>query len=998
MIKFLFALFILFKLTGTSWQTSNVFRFEPIVLIEEPPIGTLVLDLANKLDIKDLATSDYKFRFYSPQSITSHYFLIDQLTGHVKTQRTLDREFLCETKVCGPCTSTSNCSLPIEIVATQTQNQKSSFNKHQMTIQKFVSFDVIIEDKNEFAPKFPKEIIYLNISEGAPANFSIPIEPAMDRDSKQTQIKYTLEPVLDNEIDKSNYQLELEKLNSKIRLLIDQSSNSQSQLNLILLEPFDYEQQKEVRFKILASDDGPGQKVLTGSCLVVLNIIDMNDNLPIFDNNQYEYRLDEDKALAGTRLIRVHATDKDDGLNAQVKYSLVDQNDLFQIDSQTGWISVSPIANLDYEQMSTHRLIVKAQDSGLANSMPVFTNCIIYLNDVNDNPPRINISLPSSIDDFNTNLTINSQNQIELSEWTMPNTFIAQVLVTDLDSGLNGKVKLELHEFKQKSNLDYDLDEESEWIESNDFSLIHLFNNIYSLMLKQALDREMYDKYLINITATDYGQPVALKTSLKLNIKILDENDNKPVFIILPNISKIDKKSNKLVEYEFNITEVVFSEEEWLNLGKVKAVDYDTGKNALITYELEPVDKLFRIDSKTGLIQAQIQALDREKQDSYEFTLIAKDSLNKESVKLRINLLDANDNEPRFEKSVYRFQIYENYFNPDRVYARLGAFDLDKENTSFSTIRFGLLDQNDYFRINSLTGELFQTKEFDFERMDYLELRAIVYDNFNKTPSLNSTCLIQFEIIDLNDNPPVLDSPNDSDMPLVYSLDSLLNDSLRTQIDFDSNRLLTKILKLNASDLDSGLNSKLIYSIERQVKLKQEKHLDIENEQDELLELFSLDPRSGVLSAKIEFNKKFNSKPKRNALESRLIGSYRLNTSVHKYPSNFFADYEYDTKIPGLYGLIVNISDLAESSPLSIRVYVFLALTGSSNLSLNPQIKLLKSILNETRPNFLDYDYEYENKEEIDFKFNRVLSQFQKSTTIKLAKKSPHQTVKQYKS
>lgn len=101
-------------------SSSNVFRLEPVVLVEEPPIGTLVLDLAAPLGITE-PLGDYKFRFYSPQSLTAHYFLIDPLTGHVKTQRTLDREYLCETKVCGPCAATnSNCTLPVEIVVTKT--------------------------------------------------------------------------------------------------------------------------------------------------------------------------------------------------------------------------------------------------------------------------------------------------------------------------------------------------------------------------------------------------------------------------------------------------------------------------------------------------------------------------------------------------------------------------------------------------------------------------------------------------------------------------------------------------------------------------------------------------------------------------------------------------------------------------------------------------------------------------------------------------------------
>jgi hypothetical protein len=114
-------LVLIYSVKQSTSSSSNVFRLEPIVLVEEPPIGTLVLDLAAQLGIGDLASSDLKFRFYSPQSLTAHYFLIDPLTGQVKTQRTLDREYLCETKVCGPC-ATNNCTLPIEIVvSTQTR-------------------------------------------------------------------------------------------------------------------------------------------------------------------------------------------------------------------------------------------------------------------------------------------------------------------------------------------------------------------------------------------------------------------------------------------------------------------------------------------------------------------------------------------------------------------------------------------------------------------------------------------------------------------------------------------------------------------------------------------------------------------------------------------------------------------------------------------------------------------------------------------------------------
>lgn len=303
-------------------------------------------------------------------------------------------------------------------------------------------------------------------------------------------------------------------------------------------------------------------------------MLDINDNLPQFDRDEYEYRLDEDRALGGTRLIRVHASDRDDGENGLVKYALVEQSvvaaggnvnvqqsqqqpqetNFFQIDELSGWISVSADKpGLDYEQASIYRLVVRAQDSGLVNSMPVYTNVLVYLNDVNDNPPQINITLPGSdslIDDepeavnlniTPTNLTLSASNpKLELSEYTAPNSFIAQVIVSDADSGANGQIDLEMRQFKRSGGGQH------KWAESNDFELVHLFNNIYSLMTKTQLDRERFDEYKIELRAQDAGQPRSLQTLLELRVVVQDENDNRPMFVNLTSAAG----------YEFNVAEL----------------------------------------------------------------------------------------------------------------------------------------------------------------------------------------------------------------------------------------------------------------------------------------------------------------------------------------------------------------------------------------------------------------------------------------------------------
>ena len=246
--------------------------------------------------------------------------------------------------------------------------------------------------------------------------------------------------------------------------------------------------------------------------------------------------------------------------------------DLFKIDELTGWISVGDDLSLDYEQMPTYRFTVKAQDCGLSNSMPVYTNVIIYLNDVNDNKPQINLTLPSqSVEDVNFDVYIQN-NKIELSEWTVPNSFLAQISVIDADSGANGRVTLELKQFKMRTGHHH----ANKLEESHDFAIVHLFNNIYSLMTKQQLDRELYDKYLIDIIATDHGQPAALQTIYSLEIRVKDENDNTPKF--LENV------------YEFDIMEegdLAVSANEWISIGHVKAVDFDLNENAEIEYDLE---------------------------------------------------------------------------------------------------------------------------------------------------------------------------------------------------------------------------------------------------------------------------------------------------------------------------------------------------------------------------------------------------------------------------
>lgn len=197
--------------------------------------------------------------------------------------------------------------------------------------------------------------------------------------------------------------------------------------------------------------------------------------------------------------------------------------------------------------------------------MPVYTNVLIYLNDINDNAPQINLTLPGTdpldydmlsntpSSSSSANLTLSSSNQLELSEYTAPNTFIAQIIVADADSGTNGQLTLDMRQFKKSMD-------QHKWLESQDFELVHLFNNIYSLMTKCQLDRELFDEYKIEVMVKDGGQPKPLENVLEIVIKLKDENDNKPMFVNLTSANG----------YEFNITELGRNFQKFLYIFLIK--------------------------------------------------------------------------------------------------------------------------------------------------------------------------------------------------------------------------------------------------------------------------------------------------------------------------------------------------------------------------------------------------------------------------------------------
>ena len=130
--------------------------------------------------------------------------------------------------------------------------------------------------------------------------------------------------------------------------------------------------------------------VHTSTAVVVVFITDVNDNKPIFtDCASYSPKIEEG-APNGSPVIKVHAVDKDKGVNGQVKYSIVQQPNQkgtkFTVDEETGEVFTNKVFDREGEDGKTVSVTVKAIDSG-EPSLEGVCSFTVEITDVNDNPP-----------------------------------------------------------------------------------------------------------------------------------------------------------------------------------------------------------------------------------------------------------------------------------------------------------------------------------------------------------------------------------------------------------------------------------------------------------------------------------------------------------------------------------------------------------------------------------------------------------------------------------
>lgn len=633
---------------------------------EEQRPGALVGNVARALGLELRRLGPGCLRINHLGAPSPRYLELDLTNGALFVNERIDREALCEQR--------PRCVLSLEVLA------------HNPVAVSAIQVEIL--DINDNSPRFPRPDYQLQVSESVAPGARFHIESAQDPDVGANSVQtYELSP-------SEHFELDLKPLqeNSKV-------------LELVLRKGLDREQ-TALHHLVLTAVDG-GIPARSGTAQITVRVLDTNDNSPAFDQSTYRVQLRED-APPGTLVVKLNASDPDEGSNGELRYSLSSytsdrERQLFSIDATTGEVRVS--GTLDYEESSSYQIYVQATDRG---PVPMAGHCkvLVDIMDVNDNAPEVVL----------TDLYSPVPEDVAL------NTVVALLSVNDQDSGSNRKVSLGL-----EASLPFRLNG---------------FGNSYTLVVSGPLDRERVAAYNITVTATDGGIP-PLTSQRTLQVEVSDINDNPPSFL---------KDSYSVYIQENNLPGVL--------LCTVQATDPDQKENAEVTYSLLdreiqglPVTSYVSINSASGSLYA-LNSFDYEKFREFFVTVEAQDKGRpplSSTVTANVYVVDMNDHAPHIlyptsTNSSAAIEMVPRTAPAGYLVTKVIAMDSDSGQNAWLFYHLVPTSDSDLFKVELHTGEIRITRKIGDESGTTFNLTVVVRDNGE--PPLSATVAITVAVVD----------------------------------------------------------------------------------------------------------------------------------------------------------------------------------------------------------------------------------------------------------
>ncbi|KAH9505280.1 hypothetical protein Btru_059134 [Bulinus truncatus] len=589
---------------------------------------------------------------------------------------------------------------------------------------------VIINDVDEFAPEFSQPVYEIQIPEDTPIQSTVfsfsKLAKDKDISAEATSIQYILTSNANGAfiiIDQYNGAVQLEK-------------------NL------DFES-GNILYTLNVSAQDVNNVLRAGYAVLRIRVTDVDDLNPFFDQDIYYFQIQEG-TYSRSELFKpspaLSARDGDTAINQTIYFSLdlsskAQYNNLFDID-KNGSLSVNGTV-----KPGKYSINVRAYQLDKPEFRYAVAILVLTVTDINNNKPV---------------LSSNSYTA-DVSELSPLGTTVLTVSASDLDEGDNAVFKF--------------------WLLS-DVSSFGVFDIVTDqslgyIILNQTLDREKVTSYKFQVYAKETKtQELFESQHSNVTIKVLDENDNSPVFTSSYYSFRINRTATGVI-------------------GQVSATDADAPPNGDIVYSLQTslFSSAVAINSKTGRISLTRNLLQTDV-GTYSMIAQATDSsldISKRRSSLAavvVQVTPVNDNAPSFVSSQpYIFNVPE--ITPaNSLIGQISAVDSDGDSVQYF-IKSG--NEDNYVRLDSASGQLYLIKENDLDSSSvvtsYLTLIALASDGL-----YNTTTVVHVQFTYVNEFDPVFTS---------VPVGTVAEDS----------RKGTNITKVVATDKDKDSDGVLTYSL-----------------------------------------------------------------------------------------------------------------------------------------------------------------------------------------
>ncbi|XP_065590499.1 protocadherin gamma-C5-like isoform X8 [Cyrtonyx montezumae] len=366
-----------------------------VYLEENMPVGTLVTKL-NVTDLDEGPNGDVEYSFKTSNNAPGKFtklFGLDSRTGEIRTKAPLDYEESSAYEIAvrardkGSPAMEGHCHLRVELI-----------------------------DINDNSPEIVLTSLSSPVLEDATPGTVIALIGVKDSDSG----------------DNGQVRLQIAK-----ELPFKLVSSFKEHFSLVTDGPLDREKAIGYNITVRATDAGSPPRAAQKT--FYLRIADVNDNAPNF-STPFDTAHVLENSLPGTSVFSVSASDPDEGSNAKLTYSILDNgmqdipiSTYFRIDPDNG--TIYTVRALDYEQDKVFQVPVEVKDAGspaLSSTAVVH----VFVVDQNDNAPTIVYpSVPTGSAFHQT-----------IPPLVEPGYLVTKIVAVDADSGHNAWLSYQLEE------------------------------------------------------------------------------------------------------------------------------------------------------------------------------------------------------------------------------------------------------------------------------------------------------------------------------------------------------------------------------------------------------------------------------------------------------------------------------------------------------------------------------------------------------------------------